>query len=292
MEVIALVGPAGTGKSHRASLIAYDVEADAIIDDGLLVQGSRIVAGRSAKAEATHLRAIRCALFSDPEHRRQVREALAALGCARVLVLGTSEEMVQRICRALELPPPTRVISIYDVASPEEIRRARRIRRRMGKHVIPAPTFEVKRTLSGLLVDPLRLLYRPRHARSGFVIEKSLVRPTFSSLGRFYIADTVVAAIAEHAARGAPGIQGVLRARVESDPAGVVIALDVSAHYGASLVEAARAAQRRAREAVEYMTALTVRSLDVYVRRVVPAGASGGAGGPEAAAAPAAGVHG
>ena len=33
MEVLALVGPSGTGKSHRALLVAHNNQADAIIDD-------------------------------------------------------------------------------------------------------------------------------------------------------------------------------------------------------------------------------------------------------------------
>lgn len=284
MEVIALVGPAGTGKSHRASLVAHEVGADAIVDDGLLIHGSRIVAGRSAKAEATRLAAVRRAIFTEPDHREEVREAIRRLGPQRLLVLGTSEDMVRRICDALELPAPSRSVSIYDVASPDEIRRARRIRRRLGKHVIPAPTLEVKRRLSGLLVDRLRLFYRSKQARGGMVIEKSVVRPTFSSLGRFYIADTVVGAIAEYAAAREPGIEAVLRARVESGPEGVEVSLEVSVWSGVPIVPVCRGAQRRAREAVEFMTALQVRSVDVIARRVaVPSGDSA-AGGPVPAA--------
>ena len=35
MEVLALVGPSGTGKSHRALVVAHDYNVDAIIDDGI-----------------------------------------------------------------------------------------------------------------------------------------------------------------------------------------------------------------------------------------------------------------
>ena len=49
MEVIALVGPSGTGKSHRALLVAHNNQADAIIDDGLLIKDGTIIAGKSAK---------------------------------------------------------------------------------------------------------------------------------------------------------------------------------------------------------------------------------------------------
>ena len=51
MDVIALVGPSGTGKSHRALLVANQYKADIIIDDGLLIKDGKIIAGSSAKKE-------------------------------------------------------------------------------------------------------------------------------------------------------------------------------------------------------------------------------------------------
>ena len=42
MDVIALVGPSGTGKSHRALLVAHKHQADAIIDDGILIKDGKI----------------------------------------------------------------------------------------------------------------------------------------------------------------------------------------------------------------------------------------------------------
>ena len=44
MEVVAFVGPSGTGKSHRAIGVAHNNNCDAIIDDGLLIKGTKILA--------------------------------------------------------------------------------------------------------------------------------------------------------------------------------------------------------------------------------------------------------
>ena len=44
MEVIGFYGPPGTGKSDRALVIAYENKASCIIDDGILIYHSRIVA--------------------------------------------------------------------------------------------------------------------------------------------------------------------------------------------------------------------------------------------------------
>ena len=49
VEVVAFIGPTGTGKSHRASKVAHDCGADVIIDDGLLIKYNKIIAGTSAK---------------------------------------------------------------------------------------------------------------------------------------------------------------------------------------------------------------------------------------------------
>ena len=66
MDVIALVGPSGTGKSHRALVIAHKHKADAIIDDGILISDGKIIAGHSAKQEASKIMAVRRAIFVLP----------------------------------------------------------------------------------------------------------------------------------------------------------------------------------------------------------------------------------
>ena len=53
MTVYALVGKSGTGKSFRAKLLAEKIGISYIIDDGLLIYGDTILAGRSAKQENT-----------------------------------------------------------------------------------------------------------------------------------------------------------------------------------------------------------------------------------------------
>lgn len=76
MEVIGFYGPPGTGKSDRALVIAYENKASCIIDDGILIYHSRIVAGKSAKREESRLKAVRRAIFWDKEQRDEVRAAL------------------------------------------------------------------------------------------------------------------------------------------------------------------------------------------------------------------------
>ena len=115
MRVIAFVGESGTGKSFRACFVAKENKADAIIDDGLLISGTKVLAGISAKKAETLLRSIRVALFSDKNQAREMIDAINNLSPECLMILGTSEEMAKRIAKTLNLPEPERFIKIEDV---------------------------------------------------------------------------------------------------------------------------------------------------------------------------------
>lgn len=267
MEVVTLIGPAGSGKSHRAGMVAYRHGCDAIIDDGLLIRDGKIVAGSSAKREANKMAAVRRAIFLGPEHREEVRTALWSDKPKRVLVLGTSEEMIIKICNALDLPHPDLIVRIEEIATPAQMRLARRKRHQEGKHVIPAPTFEVKKTFSGYMVDPLRFLLS-REQDELLSVEKSVVRPTFSSLGKFFIADHVVAAIASHTAEQVQGIGKVGKVVVESRSEGVLVEMDLSVRNGVAIWPALLEAQKLVAQQIEFMTALNVLEINMDARRL------------------------
>jgi len=269
-EVYALVGGSGTGKSYQAVFVAHEYEIDVILDDGLLIRGGKILAGRSAKAESTRVSAIKRAIYAERSHAEAVRAALAELHPSRILVLGTSLSMIGRIIVSLGLPAPRRVIRIEEVSTAREILRARRIRREQGKHVIPAPTLEVRKTFSGYLVDPLRFFLRPKDGRHyDLLIEKSVVRPTWSSLGRFYINDMVVIGIAMQAAREVAGVARALKARVHSQPEGTAVELEVALLHRYRVPDVCRNVQLHVREVLEFTTALCVQAVDVVARTVV-----------------------
>ena len=94
---------AGTGKSFRAKLIAEKYGIDYIIDDGLMIHGNSIVAGKSAKREKVYMSAVRTALFDDPLHRHEVIKAIHSRSIKKILLLGTSERMVARTAERLQL---------------------------------------------------------------------------------------------------------------------------------------------------------------------------------------------
>ena len=48
IKVYAFVGPSGTGKSYRAQMVAGEKDIHFIIDDGLLINDNKVIAGESA----------------------------------------------------------------------------------------------------------------------------------------------------------------------------------------------------------------------------------------------------
>lgn len=186
VKVYALVGKSGTGKSFRSKLVAEKYNIDLIIDDGLLIKGDRIIAGRSAKREQNFLTAVRTALFDEDDHQKQTLDALQKEKYQRILIIGTSEKMVHKIAARLKLPEIEKIFHIEDIATKEEIETAMRIRFSEGKHVIPVPTIEITRNYPQIVYDSMRVFFKnraklPWGKRRAF--EKTIVRPEFSKYG-------------------------------------------------------------------------------------------------------------
>lgn len=272
MEVIALVGPSGTGKSHRALIVAHEHNADTIIDDGLLIKDSKIIAGHSAKKEPSKIRAVKRAIFMDPDHAREVREAINAVSPERILVLGTSINMVQKILEALDLPALSKVVRIEDIATRAEISKARESRLREGKHIIPVPTIELKPHFSGYLIDPLDIFFKKhQHSARRRLGEKSIVRPTFSYYGKLLISDSAIASIVDYVATSDMAITRTTQINIRNSQEkekGISISLDVTIKYGNSLWDVVHKAQRRIKEIVEHMTGMTVKEVNIEVKRL------------------------
>lgn len=89
MEVIAFVGSSGTGKSHRALVVAHENNIECIIDDGILIHDNKIVAGFSAKKESSRLKAVRRAIFQDEVQVKSVREQLDKINPNKLMIIGT-----------------------------------------------------------------------------------------------------------------------------------------------------------------------------------------------------------
>ena len=268
MRTLALVGKSGTGKSHKAQLIAKQNGASFIIDDGLLIHGPRVLAGHSAKREKTRLGAIKRAIFHDPIHAEAVKNKLSEMKVDSLLILGTSDSMVSAICKALDLPLPDVTIRIEDVSSEHEINTARMTRKAKGKHVIPVPTLEIKKDFSGFFLDPLRIFRMRKGKPTEILAEKSVVRPTYSYLGKYTINDTTISQIALYAASQVPGIGPGGRVYIENYSTGVVLKLELTVLYGVYVPDVLKQVQEKVVQVIEYMTALNVLKVNIVAKNI------------------------
>lgn len=273
MEVLALVGPSGTGKSHRALVVAHDYNVDAIIDDGILIMGTKIIAGKSAKREASRIQAVRRAIFMEDEHAMEVHQALLKVQPNRLLLLGTSENMVHKIAKALKVPAISKIIRIEDIASQAEIEKAQHCRLKEGKHIIPVPTIELKPHFSGYLIDPLDIFFKRSKNTRRKLGEKSIVRPIFSYYGKLIISDDAISAMVNKVAID-NGIAKTKHVRIRRDTEhnsekGIDIKLDVILYYGEPFNELVYNTQEKIRTAIEYMTGMNVKKVDILVKSFI-----------------------
>jgi uncharacterized alkaline shock family protein YloU len=272
MEVIAFFGPPGTGKSDRALVVAYENKASCIIDDGILIYHSRIVAGKSAKREESRLKAVRRAIFWDAEQREEVRQALEKINSKRVLILGTSDRMVETICKALGLPKPSKYIRIQDVARPDEMLKAKEARNKEGKHVIPVPTMELKPYFKGYLIDPLRFFRNRKKEmpkRFSENEERSVVRPVFSYYGKLSFSDRVIESLVYYAVRDMKKIR-ITYVRSEKSTGqmnGLILFIDVSVKPGTpqEIKKIIHTMRDRIQREIEHTTGMSLDTIKVNV---------------------------
>ena len=268
MKVYAFVGPSGTGKSYRAQMVASERNIDFIIDDGLLIKENQVVAGESAKKAETKVATVKHALFYEEKEREPVIKAFKKYKPESVLILGTSDGMVQKIAANLGMPEISETIYITDVATEEEMKTARRIRVTEGKHVIPVPTFEIKKDFSGYLLDPLQIFKSKGKGQKPYISEKSIIRPTFSYLGKFTISDLVFRQILEYLAAQTPAIHKILKTRVENFGEGAKIYMEVSIVYGFNVVDGLNDFKKKSKKEIEKLTAMNVVELEVVAKNI------------------------
>ena len=266
IKTYAFIGPSGTGKSYRAQYVAGQRDIKYVIDDGLLIKENQVIAGISAKKAPTKIETVKNALFLTEDKKVEIQKAIKKYRPDSILILGTSDGMVDKIAENLGLPPICERIYINEVATQEEMDTARRIRVTQGKHVIPVPTFEIKKDFSGYLLDPLQIFKSKGKNAEPYIAEKSIIRPTFSYLGNFTISDSVFKDIIVTVAKKVEGVCKVLKIRVDktkNDTAGVKLYIEVSVEYGANLMETLRILKKETRREIENLTAMYISEVDI-----------------------------
>ena len=268
IKVYAFVGPSGTGKSYRAQMVAGEYDIHYIIDDGLFIKDNEVIAGNSAKKAPTKIETVKHALFLTEEEQQEIRKAIKKYKPESILILGTSDNMVHKIAENLNLPKIEKIIYINEIASQEEMETARRIRKTEGKHVIPVPTFEIKKDFSGYILDPLQIFKTKGKGKDPYISEKSIIRPTFSYLGNFTISDIVFRQIVEYLASKTVFIDKIIKTRVEKTPTGPYIYMEVIVNYGYNIMEGLADFKEKSKKEIEKLTTMNVQKIDIIAKGI------------------------
>ena len=268
ITVYAFVGPSGTGKSYRAQMVANEHGIKYIIDDGLLIKENQVIAGESAKKAPTKIETVKGALFLNQTKAEEIKKAFRRYRPESILILGTSDGMVEKIRLNLELPEITKTIYITDVATEQEMEDAKRMRQTEGKHVIPVPTFEIKKDFSGYILDPLQIFKSKGKDVKPYISEKSIIRPTFSYLGNYTISDGVLKDIIEHLASNVVAIRRIHRTRIEKHPEGVNIYIEIILVYGFNIMTSLQDFKKKCIKEIENLTAMNVGKVQILAKGI------------------------
>ena len=177
----------------------------------------------------------------------------------------------KKIAARLKLPPVSEFIHIEDIASEEEMELAHEMRTNQGQHVIPVPTFEIKKDFSGYFLHPLRRLQRNMDDSDANFSEpdKSIVRPTFSYMGDYTISDKVIIAIAMHETERFPEVEKIVNINLRKTVHGVHIDMTLSLRYGCEISRVCREIQRAVRYNIEMYTSINARRVHIFVKNIV-----------------------
>ncbi|HCO49722.1 MAG TPA: hypothetical protein DIT55_10015 [Spirochaetaceae bacterium] len=271
VRIYALVGSTGTGKSFRAKLVAQKYGIEMIIDDGLLIRGDQLVAGKSAKKEALYLGAVKTALFHDKAHRDEVVKALQREKFRKLLVIGTSEKMTSRICERLQIPQPFKVIKIEDIATKDEIEKALQSRQIEGKHVIPVPALEIRRNYPSIFYDSVRVFLKKSFGSGASlpkIYEKAVVRPEYTKRGRVAISEAALSQMVVHCVDEFDPSVKVKRLAIRDDTQGYRITVVLEAPYGTKLASNAYALQEYIVDNIERFTGILVAEVNIVIDRL------------------------
>ena len=267
IEVLAFVGAAGTGKSQRASQVARQYGVDFVIDDGLVVSKGQIMAGKSAKSEKNLVRAIRRALFQYAPHRHEVTSFLASRAPCRVMVIATSNSMMEKIVAKLGLNPPEKIVDITEVASDEEINNALKERREKKQHVVPVSRTQIQRNFAGQLVSQLKDLFKSKDRQDD---SRTVVKPPFSFDGRVTIEEEAILEMIRRLVVMGDHIHQIRELNLVPDGDVLNVNLVVDIKLGnKNVLYLARLLQKKLSVGLSFFTGIEVKKVNIRINEVL-----------------------
>ena len=218
--------------------------------------------------------AVRVALFDDKDHRDEIAKALKKAHLKKILILGTSEKMANKIASRLQLPQPQKIIHIEDIATREEIEKAIKSRQIEGKHVIPVPSIEVKQSYPQIFSNTIKLffrkntLFKKKNNNTGKVFEKSIVQPEFSKKGRIEISEAALTQMVMHCVYENDPAVRVKKMTIKTDNRGYKISIIIDVPFGTQLTGKIHKMQQYIIDKIESYTGILIEEVSIIIDKI------------------------
>lgn len=248
-------------------MVAHKYGIKYIIDDAILIKDNKVICGKSAKTEGTKIASVKSAIFMNEDRRKEMVKVLNIEKPDKIIILGTSDEMVEIIVSKLELGTIFKKIYIGDIVTKESIEVARKSRVEEGKHVVPVPTFEIKAQFSGYFLDPLKVFNNLLNTKE-HMVEKTIIRPYYSYLGKYYISEKVINNIIEYISLKISGISKLYRVSSTKFVDGVKIDIDIEIIYGTNIPTISNRLKNAIIKEITRSTGINVFAININVKGI------------------------
>ena len=222
--------------------------------------------------------AVKTALFDDKPHRDEVARRLQNEKYNSILILGTSEKMVTKIATRLQLPPPSKIIKIEDIATRQEIEEAIHKRRVEGKHVIPVPSIEVKKSYPSIFFDAIQIFKRRKPRTGNYDVktigpiptlhEKSLVRPEYSKRSKVIISEAALSQLVIHCVDEFTQNITIKKIMVKDADMGYRIVITIDVPYGTQLSGNIHELQQYIINNIERYTGILIEEVNIIIDKI------------------------
>ena len=151
---------------------------------------------------------------------------------------------------------------IRDRSTPEEMQIAHEMRMKHGKHVIPVPTFEVKKQFSGYFVEPMVQFFKRKN--HNIAEEKTVMRPTYSYLGDYKISQRAIIDICTYEASRFASMYKLLRVKSSTTKGNrIVLDLELSLRYPCRIEAEANRIAENIKNSIEEHTSINVKYVNI-----------------------------
>ena len=211
--------------------------------------------------------------YVDDSYTETQAKALQKKHIKKILLLGTSEKMVQKIAMRLQLPTPSKIINITDVASQEDIETAQRSRLVEGKHVIPVPAIEIKRDYPKIFYNKVKIFFKglkitDEKDKNSQVSEKSVVRPEFSKKGRIEISEAAITQMVMHCVAEHDSQIRVKKLQIKTNSRGYRLVVTIDIPFGTQLTGKIHNLQSYIINNIEKYTGILIEEVSIIIDKI------------------------